>query len=183
MATARATRRLAGELDPLRAGRWRDRAIERDVPLEQAIEQLWALRPQDVGRWLRPSDMRALDRVLRVLSVPPVRWLPIVRRFAVYPLPGSPEERVVALARRVAEWLQGWHGKLLFYADLHGIVTGPQILDRVAGAMVKATQRPAVRLLLFGGLFVLFDQFADIADAQKEVQDAALRIRRASRLA
>ena len=159
LATARATRRLAGELDPLRAGRWRDRAIERDVPLEQAIEQLWALRPQDVGRWLRPSDMRALDRVLRVLSVPPVRWLPIVRRFAVYPLPGSPEERVVALARRVAEWLQGWHGKLLFYADLHGIVTGPQILDRVAGAMVKATQRPAVRLLLFGGLFVLFDQF------------------------
>lgn len=155
---ARATRRMAGELAPMRAARWRGGAIERDVPLEQAIEQLWALRPQDIGRWLRPSDMRALDRVLRVLSVPPVRWLPIVRRFAVYPLPGSPEERIVALARRVAEWLQGWHGKLLFYADLHGIVTGPQILDRVAGAMVKATQRPAVRLLLFGGLFLLFDQ-------------------------
>jgi hypothetical protein len=157
-ARAKATRSMAGGLAPVRAGRWRDGAVERDVPLEQAIEQLWALRPQDIGRWLRPSDLRALDRMLRVLSVPPVRWLPIVRRFAVHPLPGSPEERIVALARRVAEWLQGWHGKLLFYADLHGIVTGPQILDRVAGAMVKATQRPAVRLLLFGGLFLLFDQ-------------------------
>ncbi|MGK0302893.1 MAG: hypothetical protein ACI89X_003779, partial [Planctomycetota bacterium] len=39
-------------------------------------------------------------------------------------------------------------------ADLHGIVTGPQILDRVASAIVKATQRPAVRLLLFGGVFL-----------------------------
>lgn len=32
-------------------------------------------------------------------------------------------------------------------------------------------------------LVVMFDQFADIADAQKQVQDAATRIRRASRLA
>jgi hypothetical protein len=91
------------------------------------------------------------------VSAAPVRWLPIVRRFAVHPLPPAPEERIVRLGRRVAEWLGGFHGRLLFFADLHGIVTGPQILDRVASAMVKASQRPAVRLLLFGGLFLLFD--------------------------
>ncbi len=127
------------------------------MPIGQAIEFLWALRPQDIGRWLRPADARALDRTIRVLSAPPVRWLPIIRRFAVHPAPATAEERIVGLARRVAEWLDGWHGRLLFFADLHGIVTGPQILDRVASAMVKASQRPAVRLLLFGGLFVVFD--------------------------
>ena len=52
------------------------------------------------------------------------------------------EERVVALSRRVADWVERWHGRLLFHADLHGIVTGPQILDRVASALIKATQRP-----------------------------------------
>ncbi|MBM4059992.1 MAG: hypothetical protein FJ265_02700 [Planctomycetes bacterium] len=130
----------------------------RDVPIERAVETLWALRPQDLARWLGPGDVLALDRALRVLCAAPLRWLPVVRAFAVHPLPGTPEERVVALARRAAEWLAGFYGRLLFYADLHGIVTGPQILDRVASAMVKATQRPAVRLLLFGGLFLLVDQ-------------------------
>lgn len=129
----------------------------RDVPIGEAIEFLWALRPQDVGRWLRPADVQSLDRVVRVLSAVPVRWLPLIRRVAVQPLPATPEERIVALGRRVADWVESWHGRMLFFADLHGIVTGPQILDRVATAMVKASQRPAFRLLLFGGLFLVFD--------------------------
>lgn len=127
----------------------------RDVPIGEAIEFLWALRPADVGRWLRPADVQSLDRVIRVLSAPPVRWLPIISRVAVHPLPITPEERIVGLARRVAEWVEAWHGRMLFFADLHGIVTGPQILDRVATAMVKASQRPAVRLIVIGGLFSL----------------------------
>ncbi len=127
----------------------------RDIPIADAIEFLWALRPQDVGRWLRPADISSLDRVIRVLSSVPVRWLPIIRRLAVHPLPATAEERIVQLGRRIAEWVEGWHGRMLFFADLHGIVTGPQILDRVATALVKATQRPAVRLILFGGVFSL----------------------------
>lgn len=148
----------AGELGPARAGSLRIGASRRDVPIERAVEVLWSVRKQDVGKWLQPADISALDRVLRVLSSVPIRWLPIIRRFAVHPLPPTPEERIVALARRTAEWIEAWHSRLLFHADLHGIVTGPQILDRVATAMVKATQRPAVRLLLFGGAFLLVDK-------------------------
>jgi hypothetical protein len=129
----------------------------REVPVEEAIEFLFALTAGDVGRWLPAADLRALDRAIAVLHAPPIGWLPLLRRFRVHPLPPSPEERVVALSRRVAEWLQGWHGRLQFFADLHGIVTGPQILDRVATGMIKASQRPAVRLILFGGLATLLD--------------------------
>lgn len=155
VARAAALRGRMSMLGPVRAGSLRIGSSRRDVPIEGAIEVLWSLRPQDVPRYLRPSDIRAIDRVLRVLSAVPVRWLPIVRNFAVHPLPPGPEERVVAFARAVADWLERWHGRLLFHADLHGIVTGPQILDRVATALIRATQRPAVRLLLFGGLFLL----------------------------
>ena len=133
-------------------------AAARDVAVGDAIEFLWSLRDQDIARYLRPSDIRALDRVVRVLSAAPVRWLPVVSRIAVHPMPPSAEERIVELGRRVADWLDSWHSRMLFYADLHGIVTGPQILDRVATAMVKASQRPAIRLLLFGGLFLLFNR-------------------------
>ncbi len=142
-------------------GRVVDRAFDllsRDVPIDSAIELLWTLQPQDLSRWLRPADIGALDRVVRVVSAPPVRWLPIISRLAVANGAGSSEERIVLLARRIAEWLESWHSRLLFYADLHGIVTGPQILDRIATALVKATQRPTVRLLLIGGILALLDK-------------------------
>lgn len=156
MARAAANAAWLSRLQP-----WRPRGKPlqsgRRIPLEEVIETLWTLRAQDLGRWLDRNDIRALDRVVRVISAVPVRWLPIVRAFAVRGDHETAEERVAAAARRIADWLDAWHRKLLFYGDLHGIVTGPQILDRVATAMVKATQRPAVRLLLFGGLFLLFD--------------------------
>lgn len=129
----------------------------REIAVEEAIEALWALSPADVGRWMLPAQVRALHRVIAVISSPPFGWLPLLRSFRVWPLPQSSEERVVELARRIAEWLETWHSRLHFLADLHGIVTGPQILDRVATAMMKASQRPAVRLLLFGSLFTLLD--------------------------
>ncbi|MFM1870810.1 MAG: hypothetical protein RL398_232, partial [Planctomycetota bacterium] len=88
----------------------------RETPIDLAIETLWTLRPQDLPRWLRPGDVQALDRVARVLSARPVRWLPIVRNFAVPDAVAGAEERVVALAHRVAAWLEGWHSKLLFHA-------------------------------------------------------------------
>jgi len=142
-------------------GSWGEQRVERlgqrDVPVEHACQLLWSLHPDEIGQYLSRGDLVAIDRLVRVIRAPPVCWLPILRRFAVDPLPATAEERVVALGRLVARWLQGWQDRLEFFSDLHGIVTGPQILDRVASAMVRASQRPAVRLLLFGGLFLLVD--------------------------
>ena len=149
-----AARQAMGSLQPAEIVNASHPAGVRDVAIGDAVEFLWTLRTQDVGRYMKGTDVAALDRVIRVMSAAPVRWLPFVSRVAVHPLPETPEERIVALGRRVADWVESWHGRMLFFADLHGIVTGPQILDRVASAIVKATQRPAVRLLLFGGVFL-----------------------------
>jgi hypothetical protein len=131
------------------------RPLSRDVPVETAISALYGLRVPDLLQVLSLADVLAVDRVVRVLSAPVVRSLPIIRQFAVRQPHTDPAARVVAFAHRIALYLERWRARLVFFADLHGIVTGPQLLDRVATAMVKASQRPAVRLLLFGALFFL----------------------------
>lgn len=147
---------LAQRLDsrPLARRQFQAAAQEaRDVPVEEAIERLYRLRPEEVQKTMPRTDLLALDRVSRVLNAPVIRSLPFIRWFRSEQPGDSPELRVVSLGRRIADQLERWRNRMLFFADLHGIVTGPQVLDRVATAMVKASKRPAVRLLLFGALF------------------------------
>lgn len=129
--------------------------LQREIPVEQAIAQLHDLAPEELVLFLSRRDLLAIDRVARVLNAVPVRWLPLVRRLAGTRRATSSERRVAELGRRVAQELERWRARWLFLADLHGIVTGPQILDRIGSAMVAASKRPAVRLLFFGLLFML----------------------------
>ncbi len=126
----------------------------RDVPVERVLDLLNDLRPDELSHWLARRDIDALDRVAKVINSSVVRRLPFLRKLRSGRPGTTPEDRVVQLGRRVAHRLATWRERALFVADLHGILTGPQILDRVATAMVNASKRPAVRLLLFGGLFV-----------------------------
>jgi hypothetical protein len=106
---------------------------------------LWALRAQDVGRWLRPSTCTSLDRVsarvvgaARALAVRLVRSLCRASRLA-----GEPRGTHRAARRRVAQWLEGWHGGCCSSRPARHR-DGPQILDRVASRVVKgeASGRP-----------------------------------------
>ncbi|MBK8979441.1 MAG: ion transporter [Planctomycetes bacterium] len=128
---------------------------DRDIPVEYAIEYLWRLQPAEIGQFLPRKDVLAIDRVARIINAPIVRSLPLVRQLRSPERADTPEERVVDLGRRVALLLERARERALHVADMHGIVTGPQVLDRVASALVKASKRPAVRLLMFGGLFTI----------------------------
>jgi hypothetical protein len=127
----------------------------REIPVEHAISFLWRLTPGELRLWLPRRDVVSLDRLVRIANAPVVRSLPMLRWFRSPERLSTPEERVVDFGRRVALVLEAWRERVLHVADMHGIVTGPQVLDRVASAIVKFSQRPAVRLLLFGGLFTL----------------------------
>ncbi len=132
-----------------------DALAERDVPVEHAIEFLHRLRPEELGMWLPRYDVLAIDRVVRVINAPVIRSLPVIRWFRSPERLGSPGERVADFGRRIANLLERWRERILHVADMHGIVTGPQILDRIASAMVKASFRPARNLLVFGALFMV----------------------------
>ncbi len=136
-------------------GTIRRSANERDVPVEHAIEELYALRPEQVVTWLPRNDVLAIDRVVRILNAPLVRALPIIRWFRSSKKLDQPEARVVEFGKRIAAVFEKWRERALYVADLQGIITGPQILDRLATAMVKVSFRPARNLLLFGLFFVI----------------------------
>ncbi|MEM7199619.1 MAG: hypothetical protein AAF628_05095 [Planctomycetota bacterium] len=157
---AERARRLAdllGQADtvPVAARRRERRPTSREIPVEQAIRHLHSLRPEQMSQWMARNDVLALDRVARVINAPVVRVVPFIRRLASRKAPTTPEQRVVELGRRVADQLESWRDRALAFADLHGILTGPQILDRLSTALINASKRPAVRLLMFGGLFVM----------------------------
>ena len=129
--------------------------VQRDIPVEHAIENLYAIRSEDLSTMLPRDDVLAIDRVVRTLNAPMVRRLPILSWFRIKKKVTSPEERVVRFGRRIAARLERWRERALYIADLHGIVTGPQVLDRVASAMVKASFRPARNLVMFGSIFLI----------------------------
>jgi hypothetical protein len=129
---------------------------DRSVEVERAIEVLWRLEAHEVEDHVGRRALLALARFLGGLGAPLIRHLPLIRPFAQAARRPDPEERVVAAARVAAARLERWHARALAFADLSGILTAPQLLDRIASAVMKATQRPAVRLLMFGTLAVVF---------------------------
>ncbi len=155
-------RALVGRFDALAGGVTYDVdrradavAGAREIPVEHAIEFLWRLQPSELVLWVPRQDLAALDRMVRVLNAPIVRLLPVVRSLRVERLASTADARVVAFGRKVAGLLERWRNRALHIADLHGIVSGPQVLDRIASGLIRVSQRPAVRLLLFGALFAL----------------------------
>lgn len=127
----------------------------RDVPIEETLSTLYSLTADELGTLMPRQDILALDRVVRVINAPFIRSIPFLRRLRSPELAGTAAERVVDFGRRIAARLELWRGRILFFADMHGILTGPQVLDRIATALVTASKRPAIRLLLFGGLFLI----------------------------
>lgn len=156
LARAAALQERAVEAPDVGPPTFTQREQKRDIPVEHAIDRLYTLRPEELNLLMPRTDLLALDRVVRVINAPVIRSLPFIRWVRSPRLHTTAESRIADLGRRIADQLELWRGRILFFADLHGIVTGPQILDRIATAMVKASQRPAVRLLLFGMLFWLF---------------------------
>ena len=141
---------------------YRSRAADahREIRLEWVIDRLLDC---DVARTisvLGRDGSERLARSLRFFDLPLLRRLPIVRRIVPAARRASPTEAASAAAQAVGQVLQDALGVLRFFGDLSGITTGPQILDRIASAVILAAKRPAVRLLLLGAVFLVIQALA-----------------------
>ncbi len=136
----------------------------REVPVEEAIQALHRLTPAQMESTLNPKSLKMLGRLLRLLNVPLLRSLPIVGPAARAAGKQPPPAAVAAAGRILGQSLARRLALLEWCGDLSGIVTGPQLLDRVATTIMQATRRPAFRLLTLGAIFLLVKAALGILD-------------------
>jgi len=144
---------LSAEADPSRRGG------TRVLRAEELVRNLETLTPETVSKRLPEATIRGLARLLALMDIPVLRSLPLVGPLAAAPPGAPPAQRVARAGRALGSFGRRVVALLTNWADLGGVVTAPQILNRIATAMIRSTQRPAVRLLLFGFLFLLAKLF------------------------
>ncbi len=120
------------------------------IQLEALIKTLLNLTPSEVEEVLGPVMVRRMGNWISMLDTFLIRRLPVVRDL-VRDREALSASGLIARACRVAgKLLQKIQTKIEWLADLHGVASGPQVLDWVGQTMVKSTERPAKRLILFG---------------------------------
>ena len=134
----------------------------RELRVEEVIAHLQSATPAAVSEEIGRSLARSMARWCRAFDVFGLRRLPLARDLvAAGRLPG-PYDTAAHLANRAGQILQGVLDRVYWFADLHGTVTAPQLVDSVGEWMVKGTARPARRFLLFGGLFLVLSYLASL---------------------
>ena len=128
-------------------------ALGREIPVEAVVERLIQMTPERLVDRMGPAFVRAVDRYLRLLDVPLIRRLPVVRNLVAY-REKSPAEAVALAANYLGHLIQRALDVVYFFADLHGTLSPPVFLDRLGATIVNATRTPAKRLLWLGSAFL-----------------------------
>ncbi len=138
------------------------KSSSRIMAADSLVFMLRSLDADQVTRSLPEEQIYSLGRFLKLLDIPLFRHLPGWKQLLGGGGDVPPDERIARAGRAIG----GGMGRVLrvvdAWMDLSGVLTAPQILDRIATALMRSTQRPAVRLLLFGSLFILFKLFFQI---------------------
>jgi hypothetical protein len=126
----------------------------REIPIEAVVERLIQMTPERLLDRMGPAFVTAADRYLRILDLPLVRRLPVIRRLVAY-REKSPAEAVALAANYLGHLIQRGLDVIYFFADLQGTLSPPVFLDRLGATIVNATRTPARRLLWLGSAFLL----------------------------
>ena len=144
--------RLEGRIDACRTGEIDEAADENHRARDPRREGRRALDPDDPERLIGragPAFVTAVDRYLRLLDLPLIRRLPIIRNLVAY-REKSPAEAVALAANYLGHLIQRGLNVVYFFADLQGTLSPPVFLDRLGATLVNATRTPAKRLLWLG---------------------------------
>ena len=133
-----------------------DEAVEeahgREIPVERVVDQLIQMTPERLVDRAGPAFVRSFDRYLRLLDLPLLRRMPLIRNLVAY-REKSPAEAGALAANYLGHLIQRGLDIVYFFADLHGTLSPPVFLDRLGATLVNATRTPAKRLLWLGSAF------------------------------
>jgi hypothetical protein len=134
-----------------------------EVPAEAFFARLESVTPEGVEAEHGLDFVARCARAARLFARPPIRWFPLLRRAVPRLAPGMTDAEVTAAAAHsLGAELRRHHDRVLAFADLHGTVTPAELVDRVGTVMFRASMRPARKLLLIGGVFLLVQGIAGV---------------------
>lgn len=135
----------------------------REVPVESVVERLVRMTPDRLVEQMGQEFVTSLDRYIRLLDLPLIRRLPVVRDLVIHRDKGPAESAALAV-NYFGHLIQRFLDIAYYLADLQGTVSPPLFLDRLGSTIVSATRGPARRLLMLGSaflaLYVLVDTLA-----------------------
>src|SRR5208337_3903889 len=126
----------------------------REVPVEALVDRLIQLSPERLIDQMGPGFVTSADRYLRLLDLPLLRRLRVIRNLVAY-RQKSPAEAVTLAANYLGHLLQRFLDVVYFLADLQGTLSPAVFLDRLGATIVGATHTPAKRLLWLGSAFLV----------------------------
>jgi hypothetical protein len=134
-------------------------ATAREITAEMLLREQAVATGRDIEDALGSELTARLARWVRLFSRPPLCWFPIIRAYVPrLARDMNDAQTVAAAARRLSSVLKRHHDRWFWLADLYGTVTPSQFVDRIGTMLVRASLRPAYRLAIFGGLFLITQQ-------------------------
>jgi hypothetical protein len=145
---------LGRRLAEIPSADWSERVEDevRDIPIEEVVERLIELTPEELVEQMGPAFVNSTDRYLQLFDVPIVRRLPVIETVLEHRRKGPAEASALA-ANYLGYAMQRALDVIYFFADLQATVSPPLFLDKLGRTIVNATKRPAFRLLSFGLAF------------------------------
>lgn len=145
---------LGRRMAEIPSAEWSERVEDevKDIPIEEVVERLIELTPEELVEQMGPAFVGSIDRYLQLFDVPIVRRLPVIRPVLEHRRKGPAEAGALA-ANYLGYAMQRALDVIYFVADLQATVSPPLFLDKLGRTIVNATKRPAFRLLTFGIAF------------------------------
>lgn len=138
--------------------RWSEPILEhreaREIPVEALVDRLIQLTPETLLDRMGQGFVASVDSYIRLLDVPIVRRLPLIRNLVAH-REKSPAEAVSLAANYVGFAVQRGLDLIYFLADLQATLSPAIFLDRLGLTLVNATRTPAKRLLWLGSAFLV----------------------------
>lgn len=136
-----------------------DRAARRldEAPMAtDMLRHLTDIGSEEVEGRFGTEAVRRISRAARLVASSPLRWVPVLGGWAPADASDLPDRRAASrTVRRVARTLETAYDRVLWWADLRGVLTPGELVGRVGATLVARTSRPAIRLLMFGTAYVV----------------------------
>ena len=158
-ATARVPVTLRDDLGDPRSARREATPMADDL-----LRKLSNVGSEEVEGRVGLDAVRRVARGARLIMRSPLRFAPVLGGLVPDDAVDLPDRRVASRTiRTISRSLEKWHDRVLWWADLRGTLTPGELVGRVGSSLVARTSRPAIRLLMIGGAYLILATGLELA--------------------